>query len=85
MKKRLRLYKKFSIILILGANRAVVDSFLRLIYDRPVASRPVLDLSLNRVRHGMMDILIDAAAGLERRSWSSVVRGTKHLRYRKYL
>ena len=68
-----------------GAGRATADAFLRLIYKKPVASRPVLDLSLHDVRDGFMDLILDAATGLERKSWRSVVRSNKYLRFRKFL
>ena len=68
-----------------GAGRATADAFLRLIYKKPVASRPVLDLSLHDVRDGFMDLILDAATGLERKSWRSVIRSNKYLRFRKFL
>ena len=52
-------------------------------YNRPVPSKPIIDLKLSEVRSGFMDLILDAAAGLERRSWKAVVKGVKYRRFRK--
>ena len=49
----------FLFFINLGAGRAVTDAFLRLVYKRPVPSKPVLDLSLHDIREGFMDIILD--------------------------
>ena len=77
--------KKYALFQFSGSSRALADAFLRLVYNRPVASRPILDLSLNNVREGFMDLVLDAAADLERRSWRSILRGNRYLKYRKFI
>ena len=61
-----------------------MGAFLRLVYSGPVPSKPIMDLSLNEVRVGFMDLVLDAAAGLERRSPRNFIQGVKYRRFRKF-
>ena len=77
-------YFNFILILIIGSGRALIGAFLRLVYSGPVPSKPIMDLSLNEVRVGFMDLVLDAAAGLERRLPRNFIQGVKYRRFRKY-